>query len=125
MARVLVVEDDPDIRELEADALKSEGHLVYPAENGREGLRLAQVVHPDVVVLDLMMPVMTGWEFRAAQRVDPELCEVPVIVVSAVAGDGLAAARTLAKPFELSELLRAVEQVLRATSSRGAGPAHP
>jgi CheY-like chemotaxis protein len=76
-------------------------------------------------LLDLMMPVMTGWEFRAAQRVDPELCEVPVIVVSAVGGDGLAAARTLAKPFELSELLRAVEQVLRATSSRGAGPAHP
>lgn len=117
MRCVLVVEDDVDIRELEADALASEGYAVQQAANGLDALQLARVCHPCVVVLDLMMPVMTGWEFRAAQRMDPELAAVPVIVVSAVGGEGLAAARTLAKPFELAELLGAVEQVLRARAA--------
>jgi CheY-like chemotaxis protein len=110
MHRVLVIEDEPDIREAIADALASEGYEVSQARDGAEGLREAHAHRPDLILLDLMMPVMNGWQFRAAQRGDPEIALVPVVVVSAAVGSGLDAVAYLHKPFDLLDLLSTVGQ---------------
>ncbi len=109
---VLVVEDDEDIRTDLTAILRVKGFVVEEAANGKEALaRLRAGERPCLIVLDLMMPVMNGWELRAAMRADAELARLPVVVVS---GKGrippdeeqtLAPAAVLVKPFELSELL--------------------
>src|SRR5512137_2265171 len=75
--RVLVVEDDHDTRELLVEALRMEGYEVAAAPDGVQGLEHARRVQPHVILLDLMMPVMSGWEFRAMQTRDPSLSSVP------------------------------------------------
>jgi CheY-like chemotaxis protein len=112
---VLVVEDDDDIRADLTAILRVKGFAVDEAANGKEALaRLHDGARPCLIVLDLMMPVMNGWELRAAMLADGELARVPVVVVS---GKGrippdeeqtLAPAAVLVKPFELSELLELV-----------------
>src|SRR5260221_3506520 len=82
---VLIVEDDEDLREMMAQLLGIEGFETAAVANGREALEyLHSVKKPDVILLDLMMPVMDGWEFRRRQQADPELASVPVIVLSAL-----------------------------------------
>jgi DNA-binding response OmpR family regulator len=111
MASVLIVDDENDIREAVAEVLADEGYQVLGACDGAEALRKLRESHPDVVLLDLMMPGMNGWEFRAAQKDDPDLSGIPVIVLSALGrttGSGLDAAQYIEKPFELEELLSAV-----------------
>jgi len=109
---VLVVEDDADIRESLVEALLIEGFDVLQAANGAEALRvLSQVPAPGIVLLDLMMPVMDGWQFLAARRADPALAQVPVAVVSAVGGgspDEIVAA--LRKPVDLDRLVALVAE---------------
>jgi CheY-like chemotaxis protein len=107
---VLVVEDDFAIRETLRELLEDEGYDVSWASNGREALELLAHRAPRVILLDLMMPVMDGWEFRVAQQKDPALARIPVVVISAdhaldqkVAA--LAVDGWLAKPFELDALL--------------------
>lgn len=112
---VLIVEDDEDIRADLMAILRVKGFAVDEAANGREALtRLRDGARPCLIVLDLMMPVMNGWELRAAMLADPALAAVPVVVVS---GKGriapeeeqtLAPAAVLVKPFELTELLELV-----------------
>lgn len=82
---VLVVDDDHAIREMLMEALEDAGYHVMSAENGHQALtQLRQVsTLPDVILLDLMMPMMTGWEFRKAQQADAQLAAIPVIVLSA------------------------------------------
>jgi CheY-like chemotaxis protein len=80
---VLVVEDDVDSRVMVATLLTAEGHRVVTAKNGLEGLAMTRQVHPCVILLDLMMPVMDGEEFRAEQLADPEIRDIPVVLVSA------------------------------------------
>jgi CheY-like chemotaxis protein len=81
--QVLIVEDDPDLLGALASFLQSEGYNVECARHGLEALgRLRAGSRPAVILLDLMMPIMTGWEFRDAQRQDSELCHIPVVVVS-------------------------------------------
>jgi CheY-like chemotaxis protein len=112
---VLVVDDESDIREAVAELLSDEGYEVHDAQDGAEALRMARQYHPSVVLLDLMMPGMSGWEFCAKRRDDPELAGIPVIVLSAVGGaQGLDAAGYLQKPFELEALLTAVREHARA-----------
>ncbi len=109
MARVMIVDDDPDIREALAQLLEIEGHDVSTAGDGRCALELLRGRPPDVVVLDLMMPVMDGWEFREAQRKDPRLSAIPVIVISAATHRGpIDADEFLPKPFEPARLLELV-----------------
>jgi CheY-like chemotaxis protein len=112
-ASVLVVEDDRDIRECMADALEMEGYAVMCAGNGREALdQLRRGPRPDLILLDLLMPVMSGWEFRQAQLADPLLAGIPVVIVSASApGDGARPDRHLPKPFGIDELLAVVAQL--------------
>ena len=112
---VLVVEDDEDIRADLTAILRIKGFAVVEAANGKDALAQLQDGHQVcVIVLDLMMPVMNGWELRAAMLADPALAAIPVVVVS---GKGrippdeertLAPAAVLVKPFELNELLDVV-----------------
>ncbi|WP_248362465.1 response regulator [Anaeromyxobacter oryzae] len=110
--RVLVVEDEPDIRESEAEVLESEGYEVSTAGDGVEALRRAHEAIPKVILLDLMMPTMDGWQFREAQLRDPDLAPIPVIVVSAIPPPtGVNPAAHITKPFDLTQLLDTVERV--------------
>ncbi len=116
---VLVVDDDPDILEALSEILEAEGYRVRRARNGQEALeRLnGQGGLPQLVLLDLMMPVMDGWEFSRRMRQRPGASEIPIIVLSAdraVADRArqIGAAAHLAKPFELSDLLSAVKSTL-------------
>jgi signal transduction histidine kinase len=115
-ARVFVVEDEEIIREAIGPILEEEGYEVSFAENGLEALRrLASQSPPDIIVLDLRMPVMDGWEFRAIQKDDPKMGLIPVVAISAD-GSGQAAAISaqayLRKPVEAKLLLAAVKRVL-------------
>ena len=111
--RILIIEDDDAVREALAELLTAEGYRVTCAANGREGLARAAEERPALVLLDLCMPVMDGWAFRAAQLADPVLAAVPVIVLSAShRADSPQLARLqpatfVAKPVEF-ELLRAL-----------------
>jgi len=122
MVSVLVVDDESDIREAVAEVLADEGYVVHGAGDGAEALRKARAVHPDIVLLDLMMPGMNGWEFRAAQKGDPELSDIPVVVLSALGRvAGMDAAGFIQKPFDLDELLDAVREY---TDVPGGGQTH-
>jgi DNA-binding response OmpR family regulator len=110
MAFVLVVDDEADIREAVAELLVEEGYEVVGAGDGADALRKARLFHPSVVLLDLMMPGMNGWEFCAQCKADPDLEQIPVIVLSALGRvQGLDAVSYLQKPFELDDLLTAVK----------------
>lgn len=118
-ARILVVEDDVAIRETIAELLQEEGYAVSCASNGAEALdRLAAVDQPpNLIVLDLMMPIMDGWAFRSVQRGDPRLSAIPVLVLSAGHGGdsravaNLAAEAFLPKPFDLASFVDAVHRL--------------
>lgn len=111
--RILVVEDDADIRDAVASLLEGEGFLVVQVGNGREALEYLRTHEaPALILLDLMMPVMDGWTFRAIQMADPKLARIPILVCSA-GGHGplpVERERFLRKPFELSRLLSAVRK---------------
>ena len=107
--RVLVVEDDRDTRELLVEALRMEGYEVAAAPDGVQALEHARRVQPHVILLDLMMPVMSGWEFRAMQTRDPSLSSVPVIVMSAFS-DTLAGTASVPKPFDIDEMVDAIRR---------------
>jgi CheY-like chemotaxis protein len=107
---VMVIEDDFAIRETLRELLEDEGYGVVWASNGQEALAQLERHTPRLILLDLMMPVMDGWEFRSAQRRDPVLARIPVVVISADHAldqkvPALAADGWLAKPFELDALL--------------------
>lgn len=112
---VLVVEDDPDLAEVVSMILAGAGYAPVTARDGREGLARMRASRPRVVLLDLMMPGMNGWEFRAAQRGDPALSDVPVVIMT---GDGNAASKAealeangcLQKPIDVGRLLRTIAE---------------
>ncbi len=117
MTMVLLVEDDGDVREALADLLREHGYDVAWAADGAEAIRaLRSGLRPSAILLDLMMPVMDGFQFRAEQRSDPALAPIPVIVISAdrsIDRDAaaLGAAAKLAKPTTVSDVLAAVARV--------------
>jgi len=119
---VLVVDDDDDLRESFRDVLEDEGYRVLTASNGYEALRtLRSEPPPSVILLDLMMPVMNGWQFRTAQQLNPELANIPVVIVTAglnidAATRDLAAHRCLKKPVSVEELLDAVQPLCRGSA---------
>jgi CheY-like chemotaxis protein len=111
---VLIVEDDSDLREMMAQLLTLEGFQSTTVANGKEALSyLSGSDTPDVILLDLMMPVMDGWEFRRVQQADPKLARVPTIVLSALdqaRAVDLRPAAFLKKPLDFDLLLQLVRQ---------------
>lgn len=112
---VLVVDDDADMRQLTETVLAYAGIPTVCAVNGLEALETARSVRPSVILLDLMMPVMDGYEFRARQLADPALRRIPVICVTAVPpiesdSRTLQVDACVQKPVDWEELLRAVLQ---------------
>jgi CheY-like chemotaxis protein len=119
-ALILVVDDDIDVRKLTTNVLAGNGYGVIEARHGREGIaRLVQDT-PDLVVLDLNMPVMDGWQFRAEQQQLPDgrSASTPVVLVTAADGAGAEMARLKAvglveKPFDSDDLLCVIKTALR------------
>jgi two-component system, chemotaxis family, chemotaxis protein CheY len=114
---VLVVDDDPDILEALAEILEAEGFQIRRAKNGKEALDRLSPTPPDLILLDLMMPVMDGWEFSQKLREREGVAKIPIIVLSADRNVGpkareIGAIGHLAKPFELNDLLEMVRTVL-------------
>src|SRR5262245_39183233 len=115
MTRILVVDDDPGIVQFLKDLLDLEGYAVDTANNGAAALLQAERHRPDLVLLDLMMPVMDGWQFLRACREEHELADLPVVVLSAAKSapvDEPAVRGFVGKPFELPDLLGMVQQVV-------------
>jgi DNA-binding response OmpR family regulator len=111
---VLIVEDDADLRDMMAQFLLLEGFNPQTVSNGREALEYLRHGHtPAVILLDLMMPVMDGWEFRRQQQRDPKVANVPVIVLSALdrtrVGD-IGEAGFMKKPLDFDQLLELVRR---------------
>ncbi len=111
---VMVVEDDALIREMVVQVLASEGFTAVAASNGAEALQVLrrEYVQPSLILLDLMMPVMDGLQFRAEQLKDPTLAGIPVVVMSASGDDEVPCADArVRKPFRIEALLDAVSRV--------------
>jgi two-component system, chemotaxis family, chemotaxis protein CheY len=125
--RVLIVDDDEDIRDLMGAVLRWKGYDVAVAGSGEAGLAFIRGHAPvELVILDLMMPGMTGAEFKAALDADPRYRAVPVVVISgdlnlARQAEEIGAAAHVLKPFELQELVDIVHRYLSETPRPGEG----
>jgi CheY-like chemotaxis protein len=116
---VFVVEDDRDIRESVVEVLEDEGFVVSAACDGRQALALLReaAIKPDLILLDLMMPIMNGFQFREEQQKDAALASIPVVVITAdvnarVKAEGLGAAGFIQKPVKIQPLLDVINQQL-------------
>jgi CheY-like chemotaxis protein len=109
---VIVVEDDGDIREAVVTALELEGFHVFQAENGARALEVLRTMpHPSLVLADLMMPVMDGWQLIGALSQDDRLATLPVVVVSATNEMGPHGFRQVKKPIDLDDLVKIVSEL--------------
>jgi CheY-like chemotaxis protein len=120
-SNVLVVDDDPNLVRLMSKFLKLEGFAPVPAANGEEALAyLRSGGDASVILLDLRMPVMDGWAFRRAQRGDPALAAIPIVVMSGVAADTsheMDAAASFNKPVSFLEVVDVVRRLCDARGS--------
>jgi CheY-like chemotaxis protein len=112
---ILIVDDHADIRESLADVLAIEGYQVATAMNGREALEyLKKNPAPCLILLDLTMPVMNGWDFRKTQLQDPDLADIPVVIVSGTTHPNnavsLRALKFYDKPVNIPDLLHTVAE---------------
>ena len=130
MKRILVIEDEPDIRELIALNLQTAGLEVREAGDGLEGLRMAESDPPDLIVLDLMLPGLDGLEVFRRLQGNPATRKVPVIMLTAkaqtedrIAGLEMGADDYLTKPFSPRELLLRIKALLRRAGESGDGAA--
>lgn len=106
---VLVVEDEPYLCDLIADVLEAEGHSARKASNGLDALQMISERKPHLVLLDLMMPIMDGWEFMAELRANPAWDDVPVVIITAVYDVAKTqsitnASAVITKPFDIDQL---------------------
>ncbi|PKN94621.1 MAG: two-component system response regulator [Chloroflexi bacterium HGW-Chloroflexi-6] len=119
MAKIVIAEDEPDIRELIAFTLRFAGHEVITGANGLEGYELAKQHKPDLIMLDVRMPKMTGYEACQSIKAESELSHIPVIFLSAKGqeseieqGLSVGAEQYLLKPFAPDQLTQQVREVL-------------
>ena len=135
---MLVIDDEPAVREIMQRFLTREGYRVETAASGEEGLRLARAAAPDVITLDVLMPGMDGWAVLAALKADPRLADVPVIMLTIVddrnLGYALGAAEYLVKPLDRDRLVEVIRRhrperpilvVDDEPEQRAPPPAHP
>jgi CheY-like chemotaxis protein len=118
MGTILIVEDDDDLRELFAEVLRTECHRVVCASNGREALELLEAERPCLMLLDMMMPVMSGGELLETLDRSKRLDDLSVVVVSAIAEqtDAPGARRYMKKPIELGELVAVAREFCRESA---------
>jgi two-component system alkaline phosphatase synthesis response regulator PhoP len=119
MAKILIAEDERDIRDLIAFTLRFAGYEVFAASNGEEAVELAPRVNPDLILMDVRMPRMTGYEACKSLKADPDLKDIPVVFLSAKGQEneiqqGLAAGAEdyLLKPFAPDQLTARVKTIL-------------
>ncbi|WPU63764.1 response regulator [Peredibacter starrii] len=106
--RILIVDDDPNIREALKEYLEFEGYEVRVAGNGQEALALLKINEkPCLILLDLMMPVMNGWEFARAAALDAGISQIPIVVTSAFIDkvEDIKARGLLSKPLDMEQLM--------------------
>jgi CheY-like chemotaxis protein len=127
---VLVVEDDREVRDAIAEVLADSEYKAVAASNGVEALEQLRnaAIRPCLILLDVMMPTMDGWEFRAEQQRDPAVKDIPVVLLSAhadvrSAAAEMAAAGFLAKPVAIDSLLETVERFCAIDSATVSGGA--
>ncbi len=127
MARILVIEDEPDLQQILAYNLRQQGHEVLQALNGTEGLRLARSTRPGLLLLDLMLPDLPGTEVCKALKAEEATRGIPVLMLTAkgeeidrVLGFELGAEDYVVKPFSVRELLLRVQAILRRASAPAA-----
>jgi len=119
-ARILSIEDDPEMSSLIQLIFERKGHRVIGARRGELGLELIKSLKPDVLLLDLMLPDIDGWDLYRQMKIDKELAKVPIIIVSARSEEQDAASgfhvidndRYIQKPFEVKELIDTVTHML-------------
>jgi CheY-like chemotaxis protein len=126
--RILVVDDTPALLDVIRACLEGEGYRVRTCLESRLAARMAQEEHPDVIMLDVVMPEVSGWEVLAELRTDPAFSHTPVIVCTAFVAEAMGRLAELKgpdqhlgllpKPFDLEELIEVVGSVTRATLSR-------
>ena len=119
MARILIAEDEPDIRELVAFTLRFAGHEVTTTANGEEALHQATQIMPDIIIMDVRMPKMTGYDACRAMKADIALKDIPVMFLSAKGqeseiqtGLDVGAEEYLLKPFAPTQLAERVKDIL-------------
>jgi CheY-like chemotaxis protein len=123
-AVVLVIDDDPVVADLLRRTLAKDGYKVEYAESGEKGLQLARQLRPDAITLDVMMPGMDGWQVMTHLKSDPELADIPVILLSIVndrkTGFALGATEYLTKPFDRERLTAVLGRIASGRGSRWA-----
>ena len=119
MAKILIAEDERDIRDLVAFTLRFAGHEVHAATNGEEAVQMAPQLHPDIIIMDVRMPRMTGYEACKAMKANPDLKDIPVVFLTARGQEseiqqGLEAGAEeyMLKPFAPDQLTNRVKAIL-------------
>lgn len=125
MAKILVIDDDEDLRMILRRILEAHGHEVILGEDGLRGLAVAQRQHPDAIVLDVMMPVMDGFEVLDRLLGDERTRRVPVVMLTALAVadarercEEAGAASFVEKPYDPTDLVTTIERVVAAAAAR-------
>ncbi len=121
MARIVVADDDPDILSIVTMSLEAMGHEVSRATNGQEAVDVTRAIHPDLVVMDLMMPGVDGYEATSILKASPTTSSIPVLALTAKAMRGDEERGRLAgvdayitKPFRISQVLQVINQFVVA-----------
>ena len=123
MRHVVIIEDEPDVANLLAHRFSLEGFSVSTASDGQAGLHAVHIRHPDLIILDLLLPLTSGWEVCRALKANLATQEIPVIIVSAVGGPGDRIAALdmgvddfIVKPCSVKEVIARARAVLRRTT---------
>jgi CheY-like chemotaxis protein len=112
---ILVVDDEVDVRESLREVLEDEGYDVAVAPDGQVGLADVRRLHPCAVIMDIIMPVMSGTEMYAAMQEDPELARIPVIISTSDPSRAPSGVLIMRKPIDVPRLLAAVQSVVKKT----------
>ncbi|MGE3609301.1 MAG: response regulator [Bacteriovoracaceae bacterium] len=110
---ILIVEDDPSIRDMLTFLLESENYQVFQASNGKEALALlSKSLSPSLILLDLMMPIMNGWQFYQSIKMVDQLKSIPIVVMSAYDPENLQVEAHLQKPSSVDDILNTVKKFI-------------
>lgn len=119
---ILVVDDDKNIRQLLRQELEAEGYRVYEAQDGNEAIAKVKSVRPDLIILDVMMPELSGFDVAAVLKNDPKRMDIPIVILSIVEdarrGYRLGVDRYMTKPIDTPALLKEIETLLRQPPSK-------